>query len=43
MAVIMPPDQPRGVDASASAPLLFAIIMGVVRRLFQQSETLCGG
>jgi len=25
----MPPDQPRGVDASASAPLLFAPIMGV--------------
>jgi len=24
----MPPDQPRGVDASASAPLIFATIIG---------------
>jgi len=37
MVVTMLPDQPRGVDASASAPLLFAIIIRVVRRLLQQT------
>jgi len=37
MIATMLSDQPRGVDASASAPLIFAIIIGVVRRLSQQT------